>query len=189
MRGRFSVNRRSPSILLYGRYLCLEPILPVATPVAGVWRSTCKPNLTEVERKVHEHTFGKRKSDFIAKFSTTMVMMPLQSLSVSLSIYLSIYLILFLSPSLTARTKQKRKKIGNVNAPARWLTHVPSHSCVCVCVCVCQRKTKDRADGMREESARSPRRDSNLYLWDMRPPCFRLHHEGKATSRQSKQTP
>ena len=23
--------------------------------------------------------------------------------------------------------------------------------CVCVCVCVCQRKTKDRADGMREK--------------------------------------
>ena len=27
--------------------------------------------------------------------------------------------------------------------------------CVCVCVCVCQRKTKDRADGMRETSAYS----------------------------------
>ena len=26
-----------------GRYLCLEPILPVARPVAGLWRSTCKP--------------------------------------------------------------------------------------------------------------------------------------------------
>ena len=26
---------------------------------------------------------------------------------------------------------------------------------VCVCVCVCQRKTKDRADGMREKSAHS----------------------------------
>ena len=25
------------------------------------------------------------------------------------------------------------------------------HVCVCVCVCVCQRKTKDRADGMREK--------------------------------------
>ena len=37
---------------------------------------------------------------------------------------------------------------------------------VCVCVCVCQRKTKDRVDGMREKSAHSPRRDSNLYLWD-----------------------
>ena len=40
---------------------------------------------------------------------------------------------------------------------------------VCVCVCVCQRKTKDRADGMREKSAHCPRRDSNLYLWDTRP--------------------
>ena len=60
--------------------------------------------------------------------------------------------------------------------------------CVCVCVCVCQRKTKDRADGMREKSAHFPRRDSNLYLWDKRPPCFRLHYEGKAASRQSKPT-
>ena len=33
----------------------------------------------------------------------------------------------------------------------------------------CQRKTKDRADGMREKSAHCPRRDSNLYLWDTRP--------------------
>ena len=30
---------------------------------------------------------------------------------------------------------------------------------VCVCVCVCQRKTKDRADGMREKSAHCPGRD------------------------------
>ena len=52
--------------------------------------------------------------------------------------------------------------------------------CVCVCVCVCQRKTKDRADGMSEKSAHCPRRDSNLYLWDTRPPCCRLHHEGRA---------
>ena len=52
----------------------------------------------------------------------------------------------------------------------------------------CQRKTKDRADGMREKSAHSPRRDSNLYLWDMRPSCFRLHHEGRPASHQSKQT-
>ena len=37
----------------------------------------------------------------------------------------------------------------------------------------CQRKTKDRADGMREKSAHCPRRDSNLYLWDTRPSCFR----------------
>ena len=29
---------------------------------------------------------------------------------------------------------------------------------VCVCVCVCQRKTKDRADGMRGKSAHCPRR-------------------------------
>ena len=48
--------------------------------------------------------------------------------------------------------------------------------CVCVCVCVCQRKTKDRADGMSEKSAHSLRRDSNLFLWDTRPSCFRLHH-------------
>ena len=60
--------------------------------------------------------------------------------------------------------------------------------CVCVCVCVCQRKTKDRADGMREKSAHCPRRDSNLYLWDTRPSCFRLHHDGRHASRQSKQT-
>ena len=60
--------------------------------------------------------------------------------------------------------------------------------CVCVCVCVCQRKTKDRADGMKEKSAHSPRRDSNLYLCDTRPPCFQLHHEGRHASHQSKQT-
>ena len=41
----------------------------------------------------------------------------------------------------------------------------------------CQRKTKDIADGVRGKSAHSPRRESNLYLWDTRPPCFRLHHE------------
>ena len=35
----------------------------------------------------------------------------------------------------------------------------------------CQRKTKDRADGMRGKSAHCPRRDSNLYLWDTRPSC------------------
>ena len=44
----------------------------------------------------------------------------------------------------------------------------------------CQRKTKDKADGMREKSAHCPRRDSNLYLWNTRPPCCRLHHEGRA---------
>ena len=37
---------------------------------------------------------------------------------------------------------------------------------VCMCAYVCQRKTKDRADGMRQKSAHSPRQDSNLYLWD-----------------------
>ena len=69
-------------------------------------------------------------------------------------------------------------------------------SCVCVCVCVCvcyvcvrvrvyvcvyvcQRKTKDRADGMREKSAHSPRQDLNPHLWDTHPSCFRLHHEGR----------
>ena len=79
-----------------------------------------------------------------------------------------------------------------------WKSHTKLHSskCVCVracvracmyvCVCVCQRKTKDRADGIREKSARYPRRDSNLYLWDTCPSCFRLHHEGRHTSRQSK---
>ena len=49
---------------------------------------------------------------------------------------------------------------------------------VCVRVCVCVSEKDDRAVGMREKSAYSPRRDSNLYLWDMRPSCFRLHHEG-----------
>ena len=32
-----------PACFCMGRYLCLEPNLPVATPVAGLWRSTCKP--------------------------------------------------------------------------------------------------------------------------------------------------
>ena len=59
--------------------------------------------------------------------------------------------------------------------------------CVRACVCVRERR-KDRADGMREKSTHSPQRDSNLYLWDTRPPCFRLHHEGRHASRQSKQT-
>ena len=52
----------------------------------------------------------------------------------------------------------------------------------------CQRKAKDRADGMRGKSAHCPRRDSNLYLWDTRPSCFRLHHDGRHASRQSRQT-
>ena len=41
-RSRDRTSAGSPSMLLNGRYLCLEPILPVATPVAGLWRSTCK---------------------------------------------------------------------------------------------------------------------------------------------------
>ena len=32
-----------PACFCMGRCLCLEPILPVATPVAALWRSTCKP--------------------------------------------------------------------------------------------------------------------------------------------------
>ena len=32
-----------PACFCMGRYLCLEPILPVATSVAALWRSTCKP--------------------------------------------------------------------------------------------------------------------------------------------------
>ena len=71
---------------------------------------------------------------------------------------------------------------------ARTRVCVCVHACVCVCVCVCQRKTKDSADGMREKSAHSPRQDSNLYLWNTRPSCFRLHYEGRKASRQSKQT-
>ena len=56
----------------------------------------------------------------------------------------------------------------------------------CVCVCVCQRKTKDRADGMRGKVPIYPRRDSNLYVWDPRPSCFRLHHESSGTPRISR---
>ena len=33
-----------------------------------------------------------------------------------------------------------------------------------------------------------PSTDSKLYLWDTRPSCFRLHHESRHASRQSKQT-
>ena len=80
----------------------------------------------------------------------------------------------------STRPSEMRLKHQRPNATC-WRVHV----CVCVCVCVCQRKTKDRADGMREKSAFCPRRDSNLYLWDTRPPCFRLHYEGQAASRQS----
>ena len=32
-----------PACFCMGRYLCLEPILAVATPVAALWHSTCKP--------------------------------------------------------------------------------------------------------------------------------------------------
>ena len=38
-----------PACFCMGRYLCLEPILPVATPVAALWRSTCKPYWTSFE--------------------------------------------------------------------------------------------------------------------------------------------
>ena len=47
-------------------------------------------------------------------------------------------------------------------------------------VCGCQRKTKDRADGKSKKSAYSPRRDSNLYLWDTSPPGFQLHQDRRA---------
>ena len=66
--------------------------------------------------------------------------------------------------------------------------------CVCVCVCVCLRVCEcvsekvERADVMRKKSAHCPRRNSNLYLWDTRPSCFRLHHDCRHASRQSKQT-
>ena len=59
--------------------------------------------------------------------------------------------------------------------------------CVSVCVCVCQRKTKDRADEMREKVP-LPLRDSNLYLWATRPSCFRLHHESRQAWRQFEET-
>ena len=52
---------------------------------------------------------------------------------------------------------------------------------VCARVCVCQRKTKDRLTAW-EKKAHSPRRDSNLYLWDTRQSCFRLHHESRHAS-------
>ena len=70
------------------------------------------------------------------------------------------------------------KREGNEKGFRMYVIDYPEMSvCVCVCVCVracarvcaCQRKTKDRADGMREKSSPCPRRDSNLYLWDTRP--------------------
>ena len=41
---------------------------------------------------------------------------------------------------------------------------------------------------MRGKSDPFPQRDSNLYLWDTRPSCLRLHHESRHTLRQLKQT-
>ena len=38
--GRSTISQHA---FCMGRYLCLEPILPVATHVAALWRSTCKP--------------------------------------------------------------------------------------------------------------------------------------------------
>ena len=52
----------------------------------------------------------------------------------------------------------------------------------------CQRETKDKADGMRERRGHCLRRVLNLYVWDTRPLCYRLHHDGRHTFRQSKQT-
>ena len=70
--------------------------------------------------------------------------------------------------------------------------HLSRFVCVCfcvnVCVCMCQRKMKDRADSMREKRAHCPRRDSNLYLWNTRQSFFRLHHDPRHASCQSKQT-
>ena len=49
--------------------------------------------------------------------------------------------------------------------------------CVCVCVCVCVReRRKTYLTVWGEKVPISPRQDLNLYLWDTRPPCFRLHH-------------
>ena len=42
---------------------------------------------------------------------------------------------------------------------------------------------------MWEKCAHSPRRNSNLNLWDTHQSCFQLHHESRHTPRQSKQTP
>ena len=39
-----------------------------------------------------------------------------------------------------------------------------------------------------KKSAHSPRRNSNLYLWDTCPSSFRLRHKSRHTPRQSKQT-
>ena len=45
-----------PACFCMGRYLCLEPILPVATPVAGLWRSTCKPYLVQCKLWIIEYS-------------------------------------------------------------------------------------------------------------------------------------
>ena len=42
-----------PACFCMGRCLCLEPILPVATPVAALWRSTCKPYSVAGHLKFH----------------------------------------------------------------------------------------------------------------------------------------
>ena len=41
------------------------------------------------------------------------------------------------------------------NSVKVWCMYMCMHACMHVCTCVCQRKTKDRADGMREKSAHS----------------------------------
>ena len=70
-----------------------------------------------------------------------------------------------------------------------WYVWYVWYVCVCVCVCVCVReRRKIELTVWGEKSAHSPRRDLNLYLWDTRPPCFWLNHEGRPASRQSKQT-
>ena len=46
-----------PPCFCMGRYLCLEPNLPVATPVAGLWRSTCKPY--SAGRPLYQYTSEK----------------------------------------------------------------------------------------------------------------------------------
>ena len=41
---------------------------------------------------------------------------------------------------------------------------------------------------MSDKSVRSLRRDSNLYLWDTRSSCIRLHNESRHAARQFKQS-
>ena len=67
--------------------------------------------------------------------------------------------------------------------------------CVCVCVCVsgcacvsvCQRKTKDRADGMRGKCP-FPSMGFEPVPLGYAPIMIRSHHESRHASRQSKQT-